>query len=128
MESANHALVYVRRIVGDIVSTYRTLMELRDRRVEAGASTLPAVSPDTLREAMEDCVDQLNALGHELRAVGCELKDWGLGLVDFPAERDGRRIWLCWKLGEDRVAYWHERNEGFAGRKPLDAPGSTGQT
>jgi hypothetical protein len=47
------------------------------------------------------------------------LRDPQSGLVDFPGERDGRRVWLCWRLGEDRVAHWHEIDSGFIGRKPL---------
>jgi hypothetical protein len=47
------------------------------------------------------------------------LRDIGTGLVDIPALANGRPIWLCWKLGEDEIAYWHELDAGIAGRKPL---------
>jgi hypothetical protein len=47
------------------------------------------------------------------------LRDPETGLVDFPGEREGRRVWLCWRLGEDRVAHWHELESGFSGRRPL---------
>lgn len=47
------------------------------------------------------------------------LRDPETGLVDFPAERDGRRVWLCWRLGEETVAHWHELEAGFLARKPL---------
>jgi hypothetical protein len=47
------------------------------------------------------------------------LRDPETGLVDFPGERDGRSVWLCWRLGEDRVAHWHEIDTGFIGRRPL---------
>ena len=47
------------------------------------------------------------------------LRDPQTGLVDFPGEREGRRVWLCWQLGEDRVAFWHELETGFVGRQPL---------
>ena len=50
---------------------------------------------------------------------GCELKDVETGLIDFPAQREGRVIYLCWRYGEDRVRYWHELDGGFAGRRPL---------
>ena len=50
---------------------------------------------------------------------GILLRDPEVGLVDFPAERDGRRIYLCWRLGEDQVAWYHEANAGFGSRKPL---------
>lgn len=50
---------------------------------------------------------------------GILLRDPDSGLVDFPAERGGRRVFLCWKLGEDRVAWYHEATGGFGGRRPL---------
>jgi hypothetical protein len=50
---------------------------------------------------------------------GILLRDPETGLVDFPAERDGRRVFLCWKLGEDRVGWYHEEDSGYAGRRPL---------
>ena len=50
---------------------------------------------------------------------GILLRDPEIGLVDFPAERDGRRVYLCWRLGEDQVAWYHEANAGFGSRKPL---------
>jgi hypothetical protein len=53
---------------------------------------------------------------HELGGV---VKDLDQGLVDFPAMREGEEVLLCWRLGENEVAYWHGLDEGFAGRKPL---------
>jgi hypothetical protein len=50
---------------------------------------------------------------------GILLRDPDTGLVDFPGERDGRRVFLCWRLGEDRVAWFHEATAGFGGRRPL---------
>ena len=50
---------------------------------------------------------------------GIILRDPETGLVDFPAEIDGNRVYLCWQLGEERVAYWHDIDTGFVGRKPL---------
>ena len=54
-----------------------------------------------------------------LAEQGILLRDPETGLVDFPAERDGRRVFLCWRLGEDHVAWFHEEQSGFSGRKPL---------
>jgi hypothetical protein len=55
----------------------------------------------------------------ELEALGVQFKGFDLGLVDFPSERDGRPVLLCWKLNEPAVAHWHEVEDGFAGRQPL---------
>jgi hypothetical protein len=54
-----------------------------------------------------------------LSAQGILLRDPDTGLVDFPAERDGRRVFLCWRLGEERVGWFHEEQSGFSGRRPL---------
>jgi hypothetical protein len=54
-----------------------------------------------------------------IQELGCELKDIDMGLVDFPALREGRVVYLCWRYGEDRLRYWHELDAGFAGRQPL---------
>jgi hypothetical protein len=63
--------------------------------------------------------ERLRGLFADLSATGCEVKDVQLGLVDFRALRDDRTVYLCWKLGEDEIAFWHELDTGFAGRKPL---------
>ena len=66
--------------------------------------------------------DALQTLRREVEALneqGIVLRDPESGLIDFPARREGREIFLCWRLGEDRVAYWHGPDSGFAGRKPL---------
>ena len=51
--------------------------------------------------------------------LGIIVRDPEAGLVDFPAERDGDEIFLCWRLGEDAVEWWHPVDTGFAGRQPL---------
>jgi len=67
----------------------------------------------SLSEAAAACVDRLLALG-------VVVKDADLGLVDFPADREGETVFLCWRVGEERVEFWHSVTDGFAGRKPID--------
>lgn len=57
----------------------------------------------------------------EIDSIGVQVKDLGIGLLDFPCEVDGRKILLCWKLGENAITHWHGIDEGFAGRKPIDS-------
>ncbi len=59
---------------------------------------------------------------NRIEAYGCVVKDIDLGLLDFPALREGRPIYLCWKAGETTLAHWHGTDEGFRSRKPLDVP------
>jgi hypothetical protein len=70
------------------------------------------------RDVAQSLVELSRALG-ELNAVEVVLRDIDQGLVDFPALRDGEEIYLCWLVDEDEVAYWHEPDAGFAGRRPL---------
>jgi hypothetical protein len=75
------------------------------------------------RPAARLMVEELEAVVGEIEGTGAVLKDVQLGLIDFPAEREGEEIYLCWQFGEPEVAFWHRVDEGFAGRQPL--PGST---
>jgi hypothetical protein len=56
----------------------------------------------------------------EIDAMGVQVKDLDIGLLDFPREVDGRVVLLCWKLGEQGITHWHTPSEGFAGRKAID--------
>jgi hypothetical protein len=56
----------------------------------------------------------------EIDAIGVQVKDLDIGLLDFPCEVDGQTVLLCWKLGEKAITHWHGVSEGFAGRKPID--------
>jgi len=69
---------------------------------------------------MTEAMNRLEGEVRKLEELGCVLRDMSLGLVDFPAVRLGERVWLCWKLGEDHVNFWHSRQEGYAGRKPVE--------
>ena len=65
-------------------------------------------------------VSYLMSLIHQIKDMGVLLKDADRGLCDFPYERQGRIVYLCWQLGEDKFEYWHDIETGFAGREPLD--------
>ncbi len=103
-ESANRALLYVRGVVDDLVEAVGRL-----RRAEKARSEID-------RRA---AVEALERIGRELESVGVQVKDPAIGLIDFPGEIDGRRVLLCWKKGEERVAWWHDPDAGIAGRRPI---------
>jgi hypothetical protein len=69
---------------------------------------------------MSRAMEKLEGEVRKLEELGCLLRDMSMGLVDFPAVRLGERVWLCWKLGEEHVKFWHTRHEGYAGRKTVD--------
>ena len=64
-------------------------------------------------------LQRFNALNQMVIDLGCELKDLGLGLIDFPSYQNGKLVYLCWKRGEPSIAFWHDIDSGFAGRQPL---------
>ena len=71
------------------------------------------------RRRAETLVAELNERLERLNAWGVELKGIDEGLIDFPSDRGGRTVYLCWRLGEDRIEWWHELDTGFAGRQRL---------
>lgn len=125
LEEASAALPEVERLI----------VRLREARDEM---LLAKARHDTLWERLrsgESVLDDLLAGQRELDAraqaataiaarvadIGCVLRDLDLGLVDFPAIAAGAEVFLCWKLGEDAIRFWHSQTEGYAGRKPLRA-------
>ena len=64
--------------------------------------------------------EALKAAIEKIQEYGCVIKDLDIGLVDFPTLFRGQEVYLCWKMGESGIGYWHGVDEGFAGRKPID--------
>jgi hypothetical protein len=122
LAEANRSLILVRRIVADIVREYRQVRKLHEacRSLDSHGQGAPAAEA---RQRYVSLTDRLSGLKEELEKVGCELKDYRLGLVDFPGRLDGREICFCWKLGEDFVESWHELSAGYAGRQPVSSLG-----
>ena len=122
VDQANSMLPLVSRIVDDIVVGYERWEGLvRDFEIAAARSRADAPDPDAealQTEALRVAAD-IEGCRAELEALGVECKALDSGLVDFPSEIDGREIYLCWQRGEPRVTHWHERDAGFAGRRPL---------
>lgn len=90
-------------------------------RIMALGGSIPA-SGDLAkkRSQREESVSELEEAVNRIQELGCVIKDLDVGLIDFPSLRDGQEIYLCWKLGETHIGFYHGVNEGFAGRKPLD--------
>ena len=73
-----------------------------------------------LQRAVEAAHAELNEIVARFTGQGVQVKDMDRGLIDFPAEVDGQDALLCWHVGEERIAFWHSPQDGFAGRKPLE--------
>jgi hypothetical protein len=72
------------------------------------------------RQGVEQTAAAVNEIVERVTKMGVEVKDVELGLVDFRSEIDGRVAYLCWKLGEENIGWWHDLDTGYAARKPLD--------
>jgi hypothetical protein len=98
------------------------LREARQRLIDTSERITTAVQIDGGGIEGSDWFRAQEAMKRELLWLadrGILLRDPETGLVDFPAERDGERVFLCWRLGEDRVGWYHGERSGFSGRKPL---------
>jgi hypothetical protein len=82
--------------------------------IDVGATARRRAERD---KALQETQDTLS----EIDEIGVQVKDLEKGLLDFPSTIEGRMILLCWKLGEKEISFWHSEEEGFAGRKPIDA-------
>ena len=117
VSEANRSLPLVRRIVTDIVDTHARAIAIQSRVGQPAPKD--AKEPPAVQAQLERLLERLEDFVDELTEVGCELKDYTVGLVDFTGRHQGRDVCLCWKLGEEQVGHWHELDAGAAGRKPI---------
>jgi hypothetical protein len=73
------------------------------------------------RSRRDSTAERLKAAIGQIEELGIQVKDLDIGLIDFPTLYHGNEVLLCWRLGEERISFWHGLEEGFRGRKPLDA-------
>jgi hypothetical protein len=85
-----------------------------------GGMSVNVVHMASRRAQRDKALQRVKDAMSEIDAIGVQVKDLDIGLLDFPCEVDGQLILLCWKLGEKTIAHWHGVSEGFAGRKPVD--------
>jgi hypothetical protein len=81
---------------------------------------------EALRKAQaetQEIAGQIGELVERINEMGCELKDVDMGLIDFRTTMEGREVYLCWRLGEEHIAHWHDLDAGFGGRRPLEGAG-----
>jgi hypothetical protein len=117
-QDANHLLGKLRPIVADLIQARARLLEMQpalapvlQKMLGNGGSRLTAELLETF--------ERLRADTRAIEAMGVVLKDMETGLLDFPSERDGQIVFLCWRFDEPAVAHWHSIDAGFAGRQAL---------
>ena len=119
LDRANRSLVLVRRIVADVLARHDHLLELQEQ-VEVLWDT-PGLQRQSACEALGAMAECIRGYLDELEDIGVELRDWTLGVVDFPAVAGGRDVYLTWRHDEPEIAAWHGATEDHAVRRPLEA-------
>lgn len=119
LEEANAALDIIRPLMEDVQA-------LRSKIISHQPEIWPAIERSAgnggnpaLSKLVKD-FEKLDDLLHRILATGAQVKDINTGLLDFPAWRGDHEVFLCWKYGEENIAFWHEIEDGFAGRQPID--------
>ncbi len=125
LAEAERMLPLVGRIVEDLVRDHQRWTD-KVAAFELATVGSTVNKPDPIAELLQSEAQRLakDIEGYiaELAELGVTCKGMDTGLVDFPAQMEGRAVYYCWKLGEDGIQYWHDVNAGFAGRqriKPL---------
>ena len=119
LEQANATVEAIRPIM-------REMLEIRQKIINLQPEVWPVIEKaignggsQAASQATRE-FERINSLAHEIQAVGGIIKDLNNGLVDFPALRDEREVYLCWKYGEQKIEFWHEIDSGFSSRQPWE--------
>ncbi len=118
-KEANHQLEVVRPMVGELMSISERIRAHQPEIWSVVEKSAGNGGNPTLSKMLPD-FDRLDLILHQLQDMGIEVKDLSTGLIDFPALKDGRVVYLCWKYNEGSIQFWHEIEAGFAGREPID--------
>lgn len=129
VDEANALLPQVKPLIEQLQGLQRSIaqtsqaLDERVRKVSAGngypIQSLKQETKDLTKQQLQ-LLEQFQSSLKQLEDLGCWLKDLNTGLADFYGIRDGEPIFLCWKLGEDRIRFWHTLEAGFAGRQSLE--------
>jgi len=120
LQQARNTLTAIRPLMDEIQTIRQEILERRPDIwpvVERAAGNGGSQAASKLIREFE----RLDALVHQVQDTGVLFKDINLGLLDFPALRNGREVYLCWKHGEEDIEFWHEIDAGYAGRQPISS-------
>jgi hypothetical protein len=120
LSEANETLNTIRPLVDEIQAIRQKVLSSQPDIWSALEKSVGNGGNRALSLLIED-FEQLDALVHSILELGVLIKDINTGLLDFPALREGREVYLCWQLGEGEIAFWHEVDSGYAGRQPIDS-------
>ena len=127
LREAEHLRAQLEPVLIEAIESRRKLEELDEKlgklaeRISRSGGLMVAyeeaakvrIERNSIEASIREALDKIHS-------TGCIVKDLEVGLLDFPARIEGEDVYLCWKLGEDRIRFYHRQDEGFAGRKPID--------
>lgn len=119
LQQANEALESIRPWM-DEIQTIRQQILAHQPEIWSVMEKSAGNGGNSTLSHMVPTFDRLDELIHSLQDTGVLIKDINTGLLDFPAMKEGREVYLCWQHGEGEIAYWHEIDAGFAGRRSID--------
>lgn len=122
IDEANARLAELQPLLEQLRADREAVAQVQAELIQARQTNGSREHADELaqrEEEMRDIVKRMQQAVARIDGWGITLRDIGTGLVDFPALANGRPIWLCWKLGEDQINWWHDVDKGFDSRLPL---------
>ena len=127
LREAESLLPQVSTLIQEAVSL-KAQCQQAEQKIEAlsqkvmlyGGVTVDRKRAQAVRQRRDETLEQLKAVVEQIHETGCLVKDLDKGLVDFPTLFRGEEVYLCWKMDEPGIQFWHGTEEGFAGRKQID--------
>lgn len=120
LPQAKETLDHIRPLMDEVQAIRKTILEKQPEAWPAIEKSAGNGGNRALSSMVQD-FEKLEALVHRIQETGALIKDINLGLLDFPAMKDEREVYLCWQYGEEDIAFWHEIEAGFAGRQPIES-------
>ena len=119
LQEANDTLDLIRPLMDEVQAIRQKILKNQPEAWPAMQKSAGNGGNRALSKMVQD-FEKFDALIHRIQATDVLIKDINLGLLDFPALKDGREVYLCWQYGEGEIAFWHEIEAGYAGRQPID--------
>jgi hypothetical protein len=120
LQEANETLNLIRPLMDEVQAIRLKILKNQPEAWPAIEKSAGNGGNRALSNMVQD-FEKFDALIHQIQATDVLIKDINLGLLDFPALKDGREVYLCWQYGEGDIAFWHEIEAGYAGRQSIDS-------
>ena len=120
LQEANETLHLIRPLMEEIQAIRQAILKNKPEAWPAIEKSAGNGGTRALSNMVKD-FEKLDLLVHQIQDMDVLIKDINLGLLDFPALKDGREVYLCWQYGEGEIAFWHEVEAGWAGRQPIES-------